>query len=88
MSSPVEGAVNGPFPDPEALGDLAHAQNRWVLAYALLIERRLRTFRKPHCGSIRVGHRQARHARGLPAHGEARFRYRQAQALLPAALGS
>src|SRR3954453_19894547 len=25
--------------------------NRWVLAYAPLIERRLRTFRKPHCGS-------------------------------------
>ncbi len=28
--------------------------NRWVLAYAPLIERRLRPFRKPHCGSIRV----------------------------------
>ena len=28
--------------------------NRWVLAYAPLIERRLRTFRKPPCGSIRV----------------------------------
>src|SRR4051794_33094904 len=28
--------------------------NRWVLAYAPLIERRLQTFRKPHCGSIRV----------------------------------
>src|SRR3954467_9200528 len=28
--------------------------NRRVLAYAPLIERRLRTFRKPHCGSIRV----------------------------------
>src|SRR5215208_1050175 len=26
--------------------------NRWVLAYAPLIERRLRSFRKPHCGSI------------------------------------
>ena len=26
--------------------------NRWVLAYAPLIERRLRAFRKPHCGSI------------------------------------
>jgi transposase-like protein len=52
--------------------------NRWVLAYAPLIERRLRSFRKPHCGSIRIdetvhqdprpvaipvpGHRQARHA--------------------------
>ena len=28
--------------------------NRWVLAYAPLIERRLHQFRKPHCGSIRV----------------------------------
>src|SRR3954452_19896512 len=28
--------------------------NRWVLAYVPLIERRLRAFRKPHCGSIRV----------------------------------
>ena len=28
--------------------------NRWVLAYAPLIERRLRAFRKPHCGSVRV----------------------------------
>jgi IS6 family transposase len=28
--------------------------NRWVLAYALLIEKRLRQFRRPHCGSIRV----------------------------------
>src|SRR5215213_1918240 len=28
--------------------------NRWALAYAPLIERWLRTFRKPHCGSIRV----------------------------------
>src|SRR5215210_1269263 len=28
--------------------------NRWVLAYAPLIEKRLRVFRKPHCGSIRV----------------------------------
>src|SRR5436190_15638989 len=28
--------------------------NRWVLAYAPLIEKRLRQFRKPHCGSIRV----------------------------------
>ena len=28
--------------------------NRWVLAYAPLLERRLRAFRKPHCGSIRV----------------------------------
>jgi IS6 family transposase len=28
--------------------------NRWVLAYAALIEKRLRQFRRPHCGSIRV----------------------------------
>src|SRR4051794_27104473 len=28
--------------------------NRWVLAYAPLLERRLRAFRKPHCGSIRI----------------------------------
>jgi IS6 family transposase len=28
--------------------------NRWVLAYAPAIERRLRQFRKPHCGSVRV----------------------------------
>src|SRR3954467_838669 len=28
--------------------------NRWVLAYAPSIERRLRMFRKPHCGSVRI----------------------------------
>jgi hypothetical protein len=28
--------------------------NRWVLAYAPLIERRLHSFRKPHCGSVRI----------------------------------
>ncbi len=28
--------------------------DRWVLAYAPLIERRLRHFRKPHCGSVRI----------------------------------
>jgi transposase, IS6 family len=28
--------------------------NRWVLAYAPLIERRLRSFRQPHCGSVRI----------------------------------
>ena len=28
--------------------------NRWVLVYAPLIERRLRTFRKPLCGSVRI----------------------------------
>src|SRR4051812_26697719 len=35
--------------------DVDHSTlNRWVLADAPLIERRLRTFRKPHCGSIRI----------------------------------
>src|SRR5829696_4409672 len=28
--------------------------NRWLLAYAPLIEKRLRAFRKPHCGSVRI----------------------------------
>src|SRR3954449_7221180 len=28
--------------------------NRWVLAYAPAIERRLRRFRQPHCGSVRI----------------------------------
>src|SRR4028119_76917 len=28
--------------------------NRWVLAYAPLIERRLRSFRQPHRGPLRV----------------------------------
>ncbi|MEJ8476668.1 IS6 family transposase [Roseibium algae] len=28
--------------------------NRWVLVYAPLIEKRLRRFRKPHCGSVRI----------------------------------
>ena len=28
--------------------------NRWMLAYASMIGKRLRQFRKPHCGSIRV----------------------------------
>src|SRR5690606_33322752 len=28
--------------------------NRWVLAYAPMIEKRLRQFRRPHCGSIRI----------------------------------
>ena len=35
--------------------DVDHATiNRWVLTYAPMIEKRLRRFRKPHCGSIRV----------------------------------
>jgi hypothetical protein len=28
--------------------------NRWVLSYAPMIEKRLRQFRKPHCGSVRI----------------------------------
>lgn len=28
--------------------------NRWILAYAPVIEKRLRQFRKPHCGSVRI----------------------------------
>src|SRR5512142_937948 len=62
--------------------------NRWVLAYAPLIERRLRAFRKPHCGSIRIDETyikirgqwrhlyraidQARHPGRLPARRHAR----------------
>jgi IS6 family transposase len=35
--------------------DVDHSTiNRWVLAYAPLIEKRLRQFRRPHCGSIRI----------------------------------
>ena len=34
---------------------MGHATpNRWILAYAPLLERRLRSFRKPHCGSLRI----------------------------------
>src|SRR3954466_13979661 len=44
--------------------------NRWVLAYALLIERRLRTFPHPHCGSIRVDETY------IKARGEWRYLYR------------
>jgi hypothetical protein len=29
--------------------------NRWVLAYAPVIEKRLHQFRRPHCGSVRIG---------------------------------
>jgi transposase-like protein len=28
--------------------------DRWVLAYAPVIEKRLRQFRRPHCGSVRI----------------------------------
>ena len=52
--------------------------NRWVLAYAPLIERRLRAFRKPHCGSVRVGETYIRIRgewrslyRAIDKHGEA-----------------
>src|SRR4051794_19537570 len=44
--------------------------NRWVLADAPLIERRLRHFRKPHCGSIRVDETYVR------VRGEWRYLYR------------
>jgi IS6 family transposase len=44
--------------------------NRWVLAYAPLIERRLRRFRKPHCGSIRVDETY------IKVRGEWRYLYR------------
>jgi hypothetical protein len=71
--------------------------NRWVLASAPAIERRLRQSRKPHCGSVRVdetyikvlgpvalplpGHRQAWRGDRLPAHCQPRPR--RSQALLP-----
>ena len=52
--------------------------NRWVLAYAPLIERRLRPVRKPHCGSVRVDETcvrirgEWRHLyRAIDKHGEA-----------------
>ncbi|WP_336490146.1 IS6 family transposase [Methylobacterium nigriterrae] len=44
--------------------------NRWVLAYAPLIEKRLRHFCKPHCGSIRVDETYIR------VRGEWRYLYR------------
>src|SRR4051812_48652466 len=44
--------------------------NRWVLTYAPRIERRLRAFRKPHCGSIRVDETYVR------VRGEWRYLYR------------
>src|SRR4051794_9400685 len=57
--------------------DVDHSTlNRWVLAYAPLIEKRLRHFRKPHCGSVRIGEtyikirRQWRHLyRAIDKHG-------------------
>ncbi|MEN3213897.1 IS6-like element ISMex25 family transposase [Methylorubrum populi] len=44
--------------------------NRWVLAYAPLIEKRLRQFRKPHCGSIRIDETY------IKVRGEWRYLYR------------
>ena len=44
--------------------------NRWVLAYAPLIELKLRPFRPPHCGSIRVDETYIR------LRGEWRYLYR------------
>src|SRR3954463_3567312 len=36
--------------------------NRWVLAYAPSIERRLRMFRHTHCGSVRIDETTSRSA--------------------------
>lgn len=44
--------------------------NRWVLAYAPLIEKRLRQFRRPHCGSVRIEETYIR------ARGQWRYLYR------------
>jgi len=43
---------------------------RWVLAYAPLIEKRLRQFRRPHCGSVRIDETYIR------VRGEWRYLYR------------
>jgi IS6 family transposase len=35
--------------------DIDHSTiNRWVLVYAPMIEKRLRQFRRPHCGPVRI----------------------------------
>ena len=44
--------------------------NRWVLAYAPLIEKRLRAFRRPHCGSLRIDETY------IKVRGEWRYLYR------------
>ena len=44
--------------------------NRWVLAYAPLIEKRLRAFRQPHCGSLRIDETY------IKVRGEWRYLYR------------
>jgi transposase, IS6 family len=51
--------------------DVDHSTiNRWVLAYAPEIEKRLRQFRRPHCGSIRVDETYVK------VRGERRYLYR------------
>jgi transposase-like protein len=51
--------------------DVDHATiNRWVLAYAPMIEKRLRRFRRPHCGAIRVDETYVK------IRGEQRYLYR------------
>ena len=44
--------------------------NRWVLAYAPLIEKRLRQFRRPNCGSVRIDETY------IKVRGEWRYLYR------------
>ena len=44
--------------------------NRWVLAYAPMIEKRLRAFRQPHCGSVRIDETY------IKVRGEWRYLYR------------
>jgi transposase, IS6 family len=44
--------------------------NRWVLAYALLSEKRLRAFRRSHCGSVRIDETY------IKVRGEWRYLYR------------
>ncbi|WP_456686445.1 IS6 family transposase [Bradyrhizobium sp. P5_C11_2] len=44
--------------------------NRWVLAYAPLIEKRLRQFCRPHCGSLRIDETY------IKVRGEWRYLYR------------
>lgn len=40
--------------------------NRWVLAYAPMIEKRLQQFRRPHCGSVRIDETCPSYAVELP----------------------
>ena len=40
--------------------------NRWVLAYAPLIERRLGSVRKPHCGSLCIDESRTISASAIP----------------------